>query len=118
MNRIIEAVRGTPRRLPAVYLTALARWFTALALLTIATFVPAASWDDDSHYVSVGPRSGYYIVRPGSRLSHQLGVEAAPTMDTADPFRHGYGADALTFPLQSRSCLIRVAGLHRSSAAE
>jgi hypothetical protein len=97
MNRIIKAVRGIPRQLPAVNLTALARWFTALALLTIATFAPAASWDDDSHYVSLGPRSGYYIVRPGSRLSHQLGVEAAPTSDTADPFRHGYGADALAF---------------------
>jgi hypothetical protein len=36
-------------------------------------------------------------VRPGSRLSRQLGVEAAPTIDTADPFRHGYGADALAF---------------------
>jgi len=68
-----------------------------LALLTIATFAFAASWDDDSHYVSLGPRSGYYIVRPGSPLSHQLGVEAAPTIDTADPFRHGYGADAIAF---------------------
>jgi hypothetical protein len=97
MNRITKAVRGIPRRLPAVDLTALARWFAALALLTIATFAPAASWDDDSHYVPVGPRSGYYIVRPGSRLSSQLGVEAAPTIDTADPFRHGYGADALAF---------------------
>jgi hypothetical protein len=97
MNRIIKAVRGIPRQLPAVNLTALARWFTTLALLTIATFAPAASWNDDSHYVSLGPRSGYYIVRPGSRLSHQLGVEAAPTSDTADPFRHGYGADALAF---------------------
>jgi hypothetical protein len=97
MNRITEAVRGTPRRLRVVNLTALARWFIALALLTIATFAPAASWDDDSHYVSLGPRSGYYIVRPDSRLSHQLGVEAAPTTDTADPFRHGYGADALAF---------------------
>ena len=97
MNRITKAVRGIPRRLPAVYLTALARWFTALAVLTIASLAPAASWDDDSHYVSVGPRSGYYIVRPGSRLSHQLRVEAAPTIDTADPFRHGYGADALAF---------------------
>jgi len=69
----------------------------AVVLLTIATLASAASWDDDSHYVSLGPRSGYYIVRPGSPLSHQLGVEAAPTIDTADPFRHGYGADALAF---------------------
>jgi hypothetical protein len=97
MNRIIEAVHGIPRRLPAVNLTALARWFTALLLLTIATLASAASWDDDSHYVPLGPRTGYYIVRPGSPLSHQLGVEAAPTNDTADPFRHGYGADALAF---------------------
>ena len=69
----------------------------ALALLTIATFAAAASWHDDSHYVSLGSTSGYYIVRPGSPLSNQLGVEAAPTIDTADPFRHGYGADALAF---------------------
>ena len=69
----------------------------ALVLLTIATLASAASWDDDSHYVPLGPRTGYYIVRPGSPLSHQLGVEAAPTIDTADPFRHGYGADALAF---------------------
>jgi hypothetical protein len=69
----------------------------ALILLTIATLASAASWDDDSHYVPLGPRTGYYIVRPGSPLSHQLGVEAAPTIDIADPFRHGYGADALAF---------------------
>ena len=97
MNGIIKAVRGIPSRLPAVNLTASARWFTALAVLTIAALAPAASWNDDSHYVSLGPRSGYYIVRPDSRLSHQLGLEAAPISDTADPFRHGYGADALAF---------------------
>ena len=97
MNSITEAVRGTPRRIPAVDLTVLARWFMALALLTIATFAPAASWDDDSHYVPLGPRTGYYVVRHGSPLSYQLGVEAAPTIDTADPFSHGYGADALAF---------------------
>ena len=97
MNRTTQAVRGTTGRLPAVNLTALARWFTALASLTIATVAPAASWDDDSHYVPLGPHSGYYIVRPDSRLSYQLGVEAAPVSDTADPFHHGYGADALAF---------------------
>ncbi|MGC1321966.1 MAG: hypothetical protein WA849_07280 [Candidatus Udaeobacter sp.] len=97
MNRIIKAVRGIPKQFPVVNLRTLTRWFTALALLTIATFAPAASWEDDSHYVSLGPRSGYYIVRPDSRLSYQLGVEAAPTSDTADPLRHGYGADALAF---------------------
>jgi hypothetical protein len=81
----------------AADLTALARSFIAFALLATGTFASAASWNDDSHYVSLGPRSGYYIVRPGSRLSRQLGVEAAPTIDTADPFQHAYGADALAF---------------------
>src|SRR5258705_12366245 len=75
-----------------------ARWFTAaLALLSVTGCAILAPFHDDSHYVPLGPRSGYYIVRPGSPLSHQLGVEAAPTIDTADPFRHGYGADALAF---------------------
>jgi len=59
--------------------------------------VSATSYHDDSHYVSLGPRTGYYIVRPDSALSYQLGVAAAPTIDIADPFRHGYGADALAF---------------------
>ena len=84
-------------RIQAVDLTTSARWFMALVLLTIATLAPAASWDDDSHYVQVGPRTGYYIVRPDSALGYQLGVGAAPTIDTADPLDHGYGADALAF---------------------
>ena len=118
MRRLIKAVRGIPRRLPAVYLTASARWFTALALLTIATSAPAASWDDDSHFVSLGPRSGYYIVRPDSRLSHQLGVEAAPTADTADPFPPRIRSGRARLPFQSRWCLVRAASLHRPSEAE
>jgi hypothetical protein len=75
----------------------LLRSIAALVLLTITLSVSATSWHDDSHYVPLGPRTGYYIVRPDSALSYQLGVGAAPTIDTADPFRHGYGADALAF---------------------
>jgi hypothetical protein len=97
MNQFTRAVWDRPSCIQGVDLTNSARWFMAVVLLTIATLASASSWDDDSHYVSLGPRSGYYIVRPGSLLSHQLGVEAAPTIDTADPFRHGYGADALAF---------------------
>ena len=95
MNRLTKAVQHT--RIQAVDLTASARRFVALALLATAPLALATSWDNDSRYVAVGARSGYYIVRPDSRLSYQLGVEAAPTIDTADPFRHGYGADALAF---------------------
>lgn len=57
----------------------------------------ANSWHDDSHYVQVGPRTGYYVVRDGSRLAHQLGVDDSPYADTADPLRHGYGKDVLAF---------------------
>jgi hypothetical protein len=64
-----------------------------LVFLTVTLSVSAVSWHDDSHYVPLGPRTGYYIVRPGSALSRQLGFDAAP----ADPFRQGYGADALAF---------------------
>ena len=97
MNLFTKAVQGTAKPVQTVDVTTLAHWLVALVLLTSATSAPAASWDDDSHYVALGPRTGYYIVRPNSRLSYQLGVEAAPTIDTADPLRHGYGADALAF---------------------
>jgi hypothetical protein len=97
MNQFTNAARNTLRGIQAVNLTASGGSFITLVLLTIATQALAASWDDDSHYVSLGPRTGYYIVRPDSRLSYQLGVGAAPTIDTADPLRHGYGADALAF---------------------
>jgi hypothetical protein len=84
----------------------LVRLITALVFLTIAPLAPAASWNDDSHYVSLGPRNGYYIVRPDSRLSRQLGLYEAPIIDTADPLRHGYGADALAFRFNPNGVLI------------
>jgi len=76
----------------------LIRWFAlALTFVSFASCASVKAFHDDSHYVPLGPRTGYYIVRPGSSLSRQLGLQAAPTSDTADPFRHGYGTDALAF---------------------
>ncbi len=75
----------------------LLRLIAAFVSLTITFSVSATSWHDNSHYVALGPRTGYYLVRPGSSLSAQLGIDGAPTVDTADPFGHGYGADALAF---------------------
>lgn len=66
----------------------------------------ANSFQDDSHYVGLGPRTGYYVVRDGSRLSHQLGVDGGPYVDTADPLRHGYGADVLAFRFNKGNRLI------------
>jgi hypothetical protein len=77
-----------------------------LFLLIIGTSVFAASWGDDSHYVSLGRRNGYYIVKPDSKLFWQLGLYEAPISDTADPLRHGYGADALAFRFNRNGVLI------------
>ncbi|HEU0208264.1 MAG TPA: hypothetical protein VFQ78_04720 [Candidatus Udaeobacter sp.] len=72
----------------------------------IANLAFAASWDDDSNYVSLGLRNGYYIVQPDSQLFYQLGLYEAPVIDTADPLRHGYGADALAFRFNRNGLLI------------
>ena len=81
-------------------------WCAAFLLLTISSFTVASSWDDDSRYVSLGPRNGYYIVRPDSHLFCQLGLYEAPVIDTADWMRHGYGADALAFRFNRNGVLI------------
>jgi hypothetical protein len=75
----------------------LIRLIAAFVSLTITFSVSATSWHDNSHYVALGPRTGYYLVSPGSSLSAQLGIDGAPTVDTADLFGHGYRADALAF---------------------
>src|SRR5213078_3397737 len=82
------------------------RWLTTLGLLAVATVASAFSWDDDSRYVSLGPRNGYYVVQPDSHLIRQLGLYEAPLIDTADPLRHGYGADALAFRFNRNGVLI------------
>jgi hypothetical protein len=82
------------------------RLITALVLVTITLSISAASWDDDSHYISLGPRNGYYIVQPDSKLFSQLGLWEAPIIDTSDPLRHGYGADALAFRFNRNGVLI------------
>ena len=66
----------------------------------------ANSFQDDSHYVKVGPRTGYYILRDGSKLSHQLGFDDAPYIDTSDLLRHGYGADVLAFRFDKTGHLV------------
>src|SRR5262245_61381208 len=81
------------------------RLLGALAFLTIAVSASATSFSDDSHYLALGPRTGYYIVRPGSALLQQLGIQSAPTRDTSDPFNHGRGADVLAFRFNTAGVL-------------
>lgn len=73
------------------------RFICAFTFLTIAAYASATSFRDDSRYVARGPRTGYYIVRPGSVLMQQLGLHGAPYRDTSDPLNHGRGADVLAF---------------------
>src|SRR6478672_9654347 len=81
------------------------RFFCAFALLTIAESASATSFRDDSRYVARGPRTGYYIVRPGSVLIQQLGLQGAPFRDTSDPLNHGRGADVLAFRFNTAAVL-------------
>jgi hypothetical protein len=81
------------------------RSLSALVFVTIAVLASATSFRDDSHYVALGRRTGYYIVRPGSALLQQLGVQGAPTRDTSDPFNHGRGADVLAFRFNTAGVL-------------
>jgi hypothetical protein len=73
------------------------RFLCALVGLTIAASTFATSFNESSRYVARGPRTGYYIVRPGSALIQQLGLQGAPWRDTSDPFNRGRGADVLAF---------------------
>jgi len=81
------------------------RFLSALVFLTIAVLASATSFRDDSHYVALGRRTGYYIVRPGSVMLQQLGFQGAPFRDTSDPLNHGRGADVLAFRFNSAGVL-------------
>ena len=81
------------------------RFLCAFALLTIAASVSAASFRGDSRYVARGPRTGYYIVRPGSVSIQRLGLQGAPFRDTSDPLNHGRGVDVLAFRLNTAGVL-------------
>jgi hypothetical protein len=100
---VVENLRSSEKRLRFIMKP---RSCSVLLLLALATCAYATSWDDDSHYVSLGPRNGYYIVRPGSPLFRQLGLYEAPVIDTADWMRHGHGADALAFHFNRNGILI------------
>jgi len=81
------------------------RFLSVLAFLSIAASATASSFRDDSHYVALGPRTGYYIVRPGSVMLQQLGFQGAPFRDTSDPLNHGRGADVLAFRFNTAGVL-------------
>ena len=81
------------------------RFLCAFAFLTLAASWSATSFRGDSRYIARGPRTGYYIVRPGSVLMQQLGLQGAPFKDTSDPLNHGRGADVLAFRFNTAGVL-------------
>src|SRR5215831_11306462 len=81
------------------------RSLSALVFLAIAVLASATSFRDDSHYVALGRRTGYYIARPGSVMLQQLGFQGAPFRDTSDPLNHGRGADVLAFRFNTAGVL-------------
>src|SRR4029079_8814265 len=81
------------------------RFLCALVGLTIAASTFATSFNESSRYVARGPRTGYYIVRPGSALIQQLGLQGAPFRDTSDTLNHGRGADVLAFRFNTTGVL-------------
>ena len=81
------------------------RFLGAFAFLTLAASALATSFGGDSRYMTRGPRTGYYIVRAGSALMQQLGLQGAPFRDTSDPLNHGRGADVLAFRFNTAGVL-------------
>lgn len=69
----------------------------AVLLLACVELSLANSFRDDSHYVRLGSRTGYYVLREGSSLGQRLGLSDAPFINTSDRLRHGHGADVLAF---------------------
>ena len=70
----------------------------ALPSLALGCMLAAcATRPDPSHYVSLGPHRGYYVIVPGSPLQANLGYDLAPVSDTADPLHRGYGKDVIAF---------------------
>jgi hypothetical protein len=70
-----------------------------LLLFTICASIlsSCATRRDTSHFVPLGPRSGYYVIEPGSPLQDKLGYGLAPVKDTASPLHRGYGSDVVAF---------------------
>jgi hypothetical protein len=75
-------------------------------LLACVDLSLANSFADDSHFVRLSSRTGYYVLREGSPLGHQLGLDDAPFINTSDRLRHGHGADVLAFRFDKASRLL------------
>ncbi len=74
-------------------------------LLPVLLAACATRWDD-SHFVPLGPKRGYYVIEPGSPLQEKLGYGLAPVSDTASPLHRGYGRDVIAFRFNRAGVLV------------
>lgn len=66
-------------------------------VLSVCLSSCATSFRDDSRYVRLDARRGYYVLQKGGALALQLGLAYPPTSDTGDPLHRGYGNDVIAF---------------------
>jgi hypothetical protein len=76
-----------------------------LASLVVALSACVAPFRDDSHYVSVSPTDGYYLLQKGSPLALQLGYANPPTSSNDDRLHAGSYVDAVAFRFDSAGLL-------------
>lgn len=57
----------------------------------------AGSFRDDSRYVQVDARRGFYVLQKGGPLALKLGYAYPPTSDTGSALHRGYGNDVIAF---------------------
>ena len=77
--------------------------FTGLFLAFAAC---AAPFRDDSRYVSIGPKNGYYILEKGGPLALRLGYFYPPTSDSGSVMHAGYGIDVVAFRFNRAGVLV------------
>ena len=85
------------------------RTFCLISIL-VALAACAAPFRDYSHYVSVGPKSGFYILKKGSPLALRLGYAYPPTSDSADVWHPGLGVDVVAFRFNRAGTLVAPPG--------
>jgi hypothetical protein len=77
-----------------------------LAALCLALAACANSFRDDSRFVRLDAKRGYYVLQTGSPLALKLGYKYPPTSDTGDPLHRGYGNDVIAFRVNRSGVLV------------
>ena len=77
-----------------------------LTSFIVALAACAAPFRDDSRYVPVSPKNGYYILEKGGPLALRLGYAYPPTSDSGSVLHAGYGIDVVAFRFNRAGVLV------------